>query len=309
MEKWASGLRSSASFSVERPFERSGHFTLCFALYPFLAIQRHPTSSLFRTLFREALYLKIDSRFFRSLLFTVTTVFFVSSCTSFYSAKPVPISLPAQLPTKSTLPNTEIQVGIYPYNNPQLIHSLFGHNGLWRKHILPLQISLLSSDKRPTDFLVDSAYVVVDGHYYPSIIPNAVFDISWQAKHPYIVVKETLYYTGLILFTVATLGLGSVIWVLPSPFSQPSPQNDPFGRDLNYKAFTKNVKLQDGSLRGGFLYFSLPSEDMNLKNAQIVLHFTQETPVPIERTVTLPLTPGVHLNSNILNDWINGFLQ
>ncbi|MHB1286700.1 MAG: hypothetical protein ACYCYP_09105 [Leptospirales bacterium] len=254
--------------------------------------------------------MKIDSRPFRSILLMVLTVFFLTSCTSsFYSATPVPVSLPSKLPTNSTVPNTNIQVGIDPYNNPDRIHSLFGHNGLWRKHILALQISLLSSDKNPTDFLVDSAYVSVNGHYYPSVVPNEVFDISWQAKHPYILVKETLYYTGLILFTVATLGLGSVIWVLPSPFSQPSPQDDPFGRDLNYKAFTKNVSLQNGSLRGGFLFFTLPALDMNLKNAQLVLHFTQKTPSATERTVTLPLTPGGHLNSNLLKDLINGFLQ
>ncbi|MHB8422362.1 MAG: hypothetical protein ACYDAM_06265 [Leptospirales bacterium] len=249
------------------------------------------------------------SRLFRGILPLVLALFFLTSCGSFYAAKPVPLSLPSQLPTKATLPGTEIQVGIFPYNNPQLIHSLFAHNGLWRKHIIPLQISLYSTDKRPTDFLIDSAYITIDGHYYGAIVPDAAFDISWQAKHPYILVEETFYYTALILFTIATLGLGSVIWVLPSPFSQPTPQNDPFGRDLNYKAYKHNVKLQDGSLRGGFLFFSLPPENMNLKNAQLVLHFSQKTPAPIDRTVTLPLTPGVHLNSNILDEWVNGFLQ
>ncbi len=315
MKKWTHCSRSSA-------ISLGGDHSGALAILPYVGFSIHhywPTTAnslvnfphpCFSHIFREAPYLKIDSRPFRFILLTVLGVFSLTSCTSsFYSAKPVPVSLPSQLPTKSSLPNMAIQVGIDPYNNPERIHSLFGHNGLWRKHILALQISLLSSDKNPADFLVDSAYVSVDGHYYPSIVPNEVFDISWQAKHPYILVKETLYYTGLILFTVATLGLGSVIWVLPSPFSQPSPQNDPFGRDLNYKAFTKNVTLQNGSLRGGFLFFPLPAENMNLKNAQLVLHFTQKTPSPIERTVTLPLTPGVHLNSNILKDWINGFLQ
>ena len=252
------------------------------------------------------------SRFFRTLLAVTTFVFLFDSCTSFYTAKPVPLTLPSQLKTRSTVPGTEIQVGIKPYNTPHRIHSLFGRNGLWRKHILPLQISLESDDPRPAVFLIHSAYIISNGKYYPAIIPNAVYDISWQAKHPYVVVKEVLYYTGVFLFTIVTLGLGSLIWVLPTPFGEPSPQDSPFGRDLSYKAYAKDVKLQDGSLRGGFLYFALPRKDIKLSDAHLVLHFSQnheKKPGSVERTVTIPLTPGLHINNNVLKDWVNGFLQ
>ena len=252
------------------------------------------------------------SRSFRITLLLTTFTFLLTSCTSFYTAKPAPLTPPAQLQTRATVNDTDIQVGINPYNTPHKIHSLFGRNGLWRKNILPLQLTLESDDPSTAKFLVDSAYIISNGHYYPAVTPNAVYDIAWQAKHPYIVVKETLYYTGLILFTVVTLGLGSVIWVLPTPFTQPSPQDSPFGRDLTYKAFVKNVSLQNGSLRGGFLYFALPKNDMGLKNAHLILHFSVKKPkaaAPVEKTVTIPLAPGAHINSNILKDWVNGFLQ
>ena len=252
------------------------------------------------------------SRFLRILFSVTVMVFLFDSCTSFYTAKPVSLTPPSSIKTRSTVSGTNIQVGVNPYNTPKLIHSLFGRNGLWRKHILPLQVSLESDDSRPAVFLIHSAYIIIDGQYYPAIVPNAVYDISWQAKHPYVVVKEVFYYTGVFLFTIATLGLGSLIWVLPTPFGQPSPQDSPFGRDLNYKAYTKDVKLQDGSLRGGFLYFALPKNDMKLKDAHLVLHFSQnheKKPGTIERTVTIPLTPGVHINNNVLKDWVNGFLQ
>lgn len=252
------------------------------------------------------------TRSFRLTLLLTTVAFGLASCTSFYTAKPAPLSPPAQLHVHETVNDTAIQVGINPYNTPHKIHTLFGRNGLWRKHILPLQVILESDDPATAVFLVDSAYIISNSHYYPSVPPNAVYDIAWQAKHPYIMVKETLYYTGLILFTVVTLGLGSVIWVLPTPFTQPSPQDSPFGRDLTYKAFAKNVTLQNGSLRGGFLYFALPKKDMGLKNAHLILHFSLKNPknkIPVEKTVTIPLSPGVHINSNILKDWVNGFLQ
>ena len=166
-----------------------------------------------------------SSRYFRSRLLAMATIasFMLTSCSSFYTAKPVPLSPPAQLTIHSTVPKTKLLVGVRPYNTPHMIHTLFDHNGLWRMHVLPLQIAFMSTDLRPTTFLIKSSYIVVDGHYYPAIVPNEAFDISWQAKHPYIVVKQTFYYTGLILFTLVTLGLGSVIWVLPTPFGEPTP--------------------------------------------------------------------------------------
>ncbi|MHB1758430.1 MAG: hypothetical protein ACYCT9_13165 [Leptospirillum sp.] len=250
-----------------------------------------------------------STRYFRARLLAMLTLlsFSLTSCTSFYTAKPVPLSPPSQLTIHANVPKTNLLVGVRPYNTPHMIHKLFDHNGLWRMHILPLQMAFMSTDLRPTTFLIRSSYIVVDGHYYPSIVPNEAFDISWQAKHPYILVKQTFYYTGLILFTLVTLGLGSVIWVLPTPFGEPPPQNDPFGRDLTFKAFDKNVTLQSGALRGGFLYFSLPEKNMNLKGAQLVLHFSQKSPAPIERTLIIPLKPGLHLDNNLLKQIFHGF--
>ncbi len=245
---------------------------------------------------------------FRLVALSLVYLITLTSCGgSFYTAQPVPLSPPEQLSLHQTLPKTNVVIGIRPYNTPHLIHTLFDHNGLWRMHLLPLQLSLMSNDLRTTTFLVKSAYIAVGGHYYPAIVPDEVFDIAWQAKHPYIVVKETFYYAGLILFTMVTLGLGSVIWVLPTPFGEPAPQADPFGRDLTYKSFDKDVTLQSGSLRGGFLYFSLPKKYMNLKNSQLVLHFVQKTPVAIDRTLIVSLKPGLKLDDNILKQIFHGF--
>lgn len=92
-------------------------------------------------------------------------------------------------------------------------------------------------------------------------------------------------------FTFVTLGIGSVIWVLPTPFSQPAPDTTPFGRDLNYKALTNNISLEPGTFRSGFLFFHLPKDaDLaDLKGATLVMHVVTKTPTPTDHVVTFTL--------------------
>ncbi len=214
----------------------------------------------------------------------------LTSCTS-YVAKPVTLQIPNDGPTTGTVPGTNIKVMATAYDTQQQIHTMFGKHGLWRGHVLPVKIQIVSTDANEVDFLVDSAYVKEGDMIYQAIPADEAFDVSWHGANPHARAENDAFNGLVILFTVATLGLGSVIWVLPSPFEIPAPNTNPYGRDLKYKTLTGNVSIVNGTFRGDFMFFALSNkqEMENLSQAQLVLHFHQAKGSPGEQSLTFNL--------------------
>ncbi len=201
----------------------------------------------------------------------------LSGCASYYTPKPLYLEEPSLLPIHVQVPNTQVSVGIVFLDSPKLVHFFFTREGLIRQDILPVLISIDSKDKKIYSATPRSFYFETDGRAYKPISPEEVFDVAWQSKHPYILIKKTLYYTALTVFTIVTLGLGSMIWVLPTPFKQPSPADDPFGRDLTYKSFPKKVLIKPGVMTGGIIFFHMTDKMKDPSNAAFVIHLSQET--------------------------------
>jgi hypothetical protein len=235
-------------------------------------------------------------RRWRATALSLSVLFLLNSCGPPYSPKPIEMAPPDSAPDLATVPGTEIRMSALFYNTPGAIHEEFsGKHGLWRGRVVMVQLTLSSDEKNATDLLIDSAYVSFGGKYYPAISPKETYDVAWPAANPLSPLKEDLFNAAVVGFTVITLGLGSVIWVLPTPFAQPAPDTTPFGRDLNYKALTSNIALQPGTFRSGFLFFHLPkSVDMTkLAGAQMVLHFVTKTPTIASHVVTFNLPTAV----------------
>ena len=225
-------------------------------------------------------------------LFSLSAVLALDSCSAPYAPKPIEMTPPDNAPDLTQIPGTDIKMSMLFYNNRATVNDEFsGKHGLWRGHIVMVQLTVSSDEKNPTDILLDSAYVSLNHKYYPAVSPKEVYDVAWPAANPLAPLKEDLFNAAVVGFTVLTLGMGSVIWVLPTPFSQPAPDTTPFGRDLNYKALTNNITLQPGTFRSGFLFFHLPqSADMTkLDGAQMVLHFLTKTPAVTPHAVTFNL--------------------
>jgi hypothetical protein len=214
----------------------------------------------------------------------------LTSCTS-YVAKPVTLQMPNDGPTTGTVPGTNIKVMATAYDTPQQIHSIFAKHGLWRGHVLPVKIQIVSTDANAVDFLVDSAYIKQGDTLYPAIPPNEAFDVSWNGANPHARLENNVFNGAVILFTIVTLGLGSLIWVIPSPFEIPAPNTNPYGRDLNYKTLTGNVSIVNGTFRGDFMFFALGSKEemQRLDQAQLVLHFHQAKGGNGEQSLTFNL--------------------
>ncbi len=235
------------------------------------------------------------SRASRITLFSLGALFALTSCGAPYAPKPIEMTPPDSAPDLASIPGTDIKMSGLFYNNRETLHDEFsGEHGLWRGHVVVTQLTISSNDKNPTDVLIDSAYISFNHKYYPAISPKEVYDVAWPAANPHAPLKEDLFNAAVVGFTVITLGLGSVIWVLPTPFAQPAPDTTPFGRDLNYKALTNNISLQPGTFRSGFLFFHLPqSVDMTkLDGAQMVLHFVTKTPNATPHEIIFNVPPA-----------------
>ncbi len=232
------------------------------------------------------------SRRLRAAAVSLSALLALDACAGPYAPKPIEMTPPDQAPDLASIPDTGIRMSTLFYNSEGAVHEEFnGKHGLWRGHIVMVQVTISSEDKNPTDVLIDSAYVSINNKYYPAVSPKEVYDVAWPAANPLAPVKEDLFNAAVLGFTVLTLGLGSVIWVLPTPFAQPAPDTTPFGRDLNYKALASNITLQPGTFRSGFLFFHLPqSLDMNkLGGAQMVMHFVTKSPAASPHVVTFDL--------------------
>ncbi len=207
---------------------------------------------------------------------------------------------PDTAPDLAQIPGTDVKMSVLFYNNRATVDGEFnGERGLWRGHIVMVQLTVSSDEKSPTDILLDSAYVSINHKYYPAVSPKEVYDVAWPAANPMAPTKDAIYNASVAVFAIMTLGLGNLIWVLPSPFAQPAPESSPFGRDLNYKALTNNITLQPGTFRSGFLFFHLPqSVDMTkLDGAQMVLHFLTKTPTITPHAITFNL-PSATMRSS-----------
>lgn len=235
------------------------------------------------------------SRRWRIAALSLSALVALAACGAPYAPKPIEMSPPDSAPDLTQIPGTDIKMSVLFYNNRATINDEFsGEHGLWRGHIVMVQLTVSSDEKNPTDILLDSAYVSINRKYYPAVSPKEVYDVAWPAANPWAPTKDAIYNASVAVFAVMTLGLGNLIWVLPSPFAQPAPDSTPFGRDLNYKALTNNITLQPGTFRSGFLFFHLPqSVDMTkLDGAQMVLHFLTKTPAVTPHVVTFTLPPA-----------------
>jgi len=199
------------------------------------------------------------------------TVFSISACASFYHFRPLSHPEPEMMPIVEKVPGSHLVVGVHSFHTAQDTHSLFGHQGLWREHVIPIQLVIKESgDTLQAQVVPHSVFLSQLKKNYPAITPSEAFDVAWQANVVYTDVKQVLYYTGVFLFTIVTLGLGSMIWVLPSPFSQPTPAQSPFGRDLAYKAFPIKTIIYSHGRAGGLFYFNLPFNEKLLSRTKLL---------------------------------------
>ncbi len=233
----------------------------------------------------------------------------LSSCASYYTPKPIYLEQPEKLPIHVSVPGTKVSAGIVFLDSPKLVHFFFSQEGLLRQNILPVLISFSSEDSKTYSATPHSFYFQEDGKIYEPISPSEVFDIAWQSKHPYLVVKKALYYTTLIVFTVVTLGLGSMIWVLPTPFKQPKPSDDPFGRDLAYKSFPKKLTITPGVTNGGMLFFYMRENSGKPQKADFIIHLKEETPAFSVKSASVTLRASTEEDSqntlNVLENFFN----
>ena len=248
----------------------------------------------------------------RLLSLATVFVFAITACSSFYHFRPLSHPDPQWMPIVGKIPGTDLTIGVRTYHTAQATHALFGHQGLWREHVIPIQVVLKEDGANmETSLVPHSVFLSVLKKNYRNISPAEAFDIAWQANVPYQNVKQVLYYTGLILFTIVTLGLGSMIWVLPSPFSQPNPAQTPFGRDLAYKAFPAQAPLYAHGKAGGLFYFHIPFNEKLLSRTQFSLQL-RETDLdkklpPRIISVSVKLTSRSRSKVNPLMEILHGF--
>lgn len=231
----------------------------------------------------------------RAVAMSLSVALAVAACAPPYKPKVVEIIPPDRAPESTQIPGTDIKVSALFYNTRDSLRRLFPENAkwLWDSHIVLAQLTFASQDAHPTQVLLDSGYADIAGKFYPIISPHEVFDMAWAAGNPLAKIEDEAYNASVLAFAFLTLGLGSVVWVLPSPFQQPAPDATPFSRDINYKSLSGNFTLQPGSLRTGLVYVAVPeSLDIGkLTKAVLVLDLVTETPaasVPHEIRISLP---------------------
>ncbi len=233
---------------------------------------------------------------------------YLNGCAPLYAPKPVYLTPPFALPEHENVPGANITVGAIFCETPSLIKPFFDHEGLWRAHALPLLLTVQSSDVRSYDISTQEIILVDGSRIYRSISPSEAYDLAWKGRRPYLRAEKTIYYGGLILVTIVTLGLASFVWGLPSPFGHLDPSADPFGRDLAYKAMPATVRLDPGTITGGFLYFHPLSDSLKSPELTLVVQLRSEGRKPVTRTVSVALPRARGEEESYLFEWIKGHL-
>ncbi len=234
----------------------------------------------------------------------------LNACVASYNPRPTYFLPPDKMDGSGAVPKTKVSIGVTFCGTTDKLDRFFPpQNGLLKEGILPTFVSLRSSDTATYRVSYDSFRMGLGDRTYVPISPANVFDVAWQAKEPFIAAKKTLYYSVLTIFTIATAGLGSVIWVLPSPFKQPKYDSDPFGRDLAYKAFPTGAILAPGETLGGMLYFHVlekPQKRSDKSSLTVVLAKERTPSESLAGTLTFQFSSTVEKEHAA--DWINGLL-
>jgi len=216
----------------------------------------------------------------------------LTSCALPYVPEAVPERPPLASPAGVTLEPSGIEVAAFFYQSRDQLKGVFPHKWkwLWRSHVAVIRLTLATHRPGLTEVKLDSGYIALkDGSLYPLTSPGRAFDIAWGRGNPYVAVSSALYNTAVMLFTVLTLGLGNLVFVLPSPFAQPAPMSEPLGRDLNDQMFPQDLRLSAGAVVSGLLYVALPptADLAHLEGA--ALHLFLETKKEGEEATPLPL--------------------
>jgi hypothetical protein len=224
----------------------------------------------------------------------------LTSCALPYVPEAVREAPPLASPEGVTLAPSGLEVAAFLYQSKDQLQGAFPRKWkwLWRSHVAVFRVTLGTHHPGLTDVRLDSGYLALkDGSLYPLTSPGRAFDIAWGRGNPYVAVSSTLYNAAVMLFTVLTLGLGNLVFVLPSPFAQPAPLSEPLGRDLNDQMLHEEVRLSEGAVVSGLLYVALPEQTdlAHLDGATLHLFFEikqDEGPAaPLPLVVSVPAAP------------------
>ncbi len=229
---------------------------------------------------------------------------YLNGCAPYYVPRPVYLTAPRAFPEHESVSGTKITVGAIFCETPAMIRPFFDHKGLWRERALPLLLTVQSSDAQSYDISTQEIILVDGSRIYRPISPSEAYDLAWKGQRRYLRAEMTVYYGGLVFLTFVTLGLASFLWGLPSPFNHPDYAAYPFGRDLAYKAMPATVRVDSGTVTGGFLYFHLLRESLKSPELSLVIHLRSEAAKPKIKTVSLVLPRARGEEEAFLLNWI-----
>ena len=233
-----------------------------------------------------------------------------AGCIAAYKPRATYLLPPEDMDAFGPIPGAKVSLGVTFCGSSDKVDRFFPRrNGLLEEGILPAFVALRSSDTAAYKVSYDSFRMTIGRRSYIPVSPKDAFDVAWQAKEPFIETKKALYYSALTIFTIVTAGLGSVIWVLPSPFQQPQSNADPFGRDLAYKAFPSKTVLQPGQAIGGMLYFHiLQKAEKVTDHSSLTVTLAKENPPVQSVSGTLHFEFSATVQTERASEWINGLL-
>ncbi len=243
--------------------------------------------------------------------FSLAAVFILEAgCIAPYKPRATYLLPPEDMDAFGPIPGAKVVLGVtFCGSSDKVDHFFPSRNGLLEEGILPAFVTLRSSDTAAYKVSYDSFRMAVGRRNYVPVSPKDAFDVAWQAKEPFIETKKILYYSALTIFTIVTAGLGSVIWVLPSPFQQPNSNSDPFGRDLAYKAFPSKAILRPGQSLGGMLYFHILQKPEKIHGqSSLTATLAKENPPSQSISGTLDFEFSATVQKERAMEWINGLL-
>lgn len=237
----------------------------------------------------------IAGRLLRATALSLSASLFLTSCAPPYTPKIMALTPADQSSNVAQIPGTSIKLAAFFYNQKEAIERLFPEHSkwFWKGRIAIVKVDVSYSGQTLNQLTFNSGYVTDGGMIYPIVSANETYDMAWGAGNPYVRFMNDLYNAALLAFSFITLGLGSLVYVLPSPFDQPAPASTVFGRDINYHAMPHTVTLQPGAFYTGLVYIALPDNKPldKLHDAQLVLLLSTKTTgaaVPREVTINLP---------------------